>query len=506
MALANYFERSATAIAHVISGYDSSAIADVLNRHTVGLDIGPDAAGPEGEALTDLLVRLLARLYPSLSLSGRATDLDKWRQLAAAINPKIELNAEPPDIAVALGDARPVGATVIYAGSRGWDAYVSTETPRSVGSTTNPLGAGAAACLAAANVFRSIFDKEPRLDSDLTLSTLHMRRGVTRSSQTPAGLNVGDETVIAGLGAIGNAVAWALNRLAPTGTLHLVDPQTVELSNLQRYVLTDALDIGTAKVTAIAERCAGLTTVQHETDWAGFVADHGNRWERVIVALDSARDRRAVQATLPRWIANAWTQSGDLGVSEHPWTSDGACLRCLYLPDEPLPSEDKLIARALRIERPERELQLRNLLHANGPPPAELLDEVAHNLDVPRDQLEPFGQRPVRDLYVQGICGGAVLPLSRLGDVPHDVHVPLAHQSAFAGVLLASRLAAHAVGKASTTTMVARIDVTRPIQEFATRPAQKDARGLCICQDAVYQDAYRLKYKTRRRPQSPVVA
>lgn len=503
MALADYFERSATAIAHVIGGYDSTAIADALDRHTVGVDIGPDAASPEGEALTDLLVRLFARLYPSLSLSGRATDLDKWRQLATAINPKIELDSERPDIAVAVGDANPAAATVIYAGSRGWDAHISSETPRTVGSTTNPLGAGAAACIAAANVFRSIFDEEPRLDSDLKLSTLHMRRGVTRSSLTPAGLNVGDETVIVGLGAIGNALAWALNRFEPAGTVHLVDPQAIELSNLQRYVLADRQDAGTAKVTQIAHRCISLTTVRHESDWAGFVADHGNRWERVIVALDSARDRRAVQATLPRWIANAWTQPGDLGVSEHPWTTDGACLRCLYLPDEALPSEDKLIARALRIERPDRELQLRNLLHANAPPPAELLDEIARNLDVPRDHLEPFGQRPMRDLYVQGICGGAVFPLSRLNDVPRDVHVPLAHQSALAGVLLASRLAAHALGRASTMTMVARIDVTRPIGEFATRPAQKDPRGLCICQDAVYQDAFRLKYKRRRRPPSP---
>jgi hypothetical protein len=32
-----------------------------------------------------------------------------------------------------------------------------------------------------------------------------------------------------------------------------------------------------------------------------------------LAGVDSARDRRAVQAALPGWAMNAWTQPGDLG-------------------------------------------------------------------------------------------------------------------------------------------------------------------------------------------------
>ena len=504
MALADYFDRSATAVAHVLGGYDSQAIADLLNRHSVSVVLGSDAGDTEGVALTDLLVRLLARLYPSLSFAGPSpSDLEHWQQLALAINPRIEFSDAAGGVAVAVGDARSDAQTVIYAGSSAWDAYVSTEGPRPIGTTSNPMGAGAAACLAAANVFRTTFDTGALLDRDLTFSALEMSSSASSSIPSLDSLDLGEGNVIAGLGAIGNGVAWVLGRLSVDGVVHLVDPESLELDNLQRYVMAERHDVNAPKVDIIARRFDTIKTVVHHEDWANFVATNGNRWTRVLVALDSARDRRSVQATLPQWVANAWTQHGDLGVSVHPWTEEGACLRCLYLPTETLPSEDKLIARALQVERPERELQIRNLLHSNDPPPADFLDEVAQALAIERQQLEPFATRPLRDLYVQGICGGAVLPLSRIGDVDREMHVPLAHQSALAGVLLAGRLLTHALAQDPPTTMISRLDLSRPIPSVVTQPAQKDPRGICICQDDIYRDAHRLKYtadrhKTRR--------
>jgi hypothetical protein len=87
--------------------------------------------------------------------------------------------------------------------------------------------------------------------------------------------------------------------------------------------------------------------------------------------------------------ANGWTQPGDLGVFAHPW-GDGACLSCLYLPAGTTPSEEKLVAEALGIARPERELQIRQPLQVGAPPPLELLQEVAEQLAVPLDIVEPL--------------------------------------------------------------------------------------------------------------------
>jgi hypothetical protein len=113
---------------------------------------------------------------------------------------------------------------------------------------------------------------------------------------------------------------------------------------------------------------------------------------------------------------------------------------------------------------------------------------------VPRAVLEPFASRPLRELYVEGVCGGAVLPLSRVGAPVQEVHVPLAHQSALAGVLLAGQLIATSNDAGPTTTAVTRIDLLRPLAEYLTQRAQKDPRGICICQDEIYREAYALEY------------
>ena len=58
--------------------------------------------------------------------------------------------------------------------------------------------------------------------------------------------------------------------------------------------------------------------------------------------------------------------------------------------------------------------------------------------DVPLAKLLPFEGRPLRALHTEGFCGGTVTPLGEPGRSANDVHVPLAHQSALAGVLLAA--------------------------------------------------------------------
>jgi hypothetical protein len=499
MALADYFYRSAVATSQLLGGYDEDAIREVLELKTVGIALPSEL--PPGSAaiqIADLSIRLLARLYPRLSiLSGTDDARQVATELARTINPRIDLDGATPDVLLAIGPASSDAPLTIHVGSDGWDARVSTHQAEPVGAA-NPFGAGAAACLGAANVFRAVFMDGDHLDSELVLSTLDLSTRESDLNVPLDGVNLGSANVLVGLGAVGQACLWALSRTTVVGTLHLVDHEHVELSNLQRYVLAGRQDDGAPK-TQLAERELGasaLRTAKQEMNFAEFISSNGHHWDRVAVALDSARDRRGVQASLPRWIANAWTQAGDLGVSTHDFT-EGACLACLYLPDGPTPSEDKRIAAAFKMERPDRELQIRNLLHDGGAPTAELLDELAQNLEVPRADLEPYSGRPLRDVYVEGICGGALLPLSRTGSPTHDVHVPVAHQSALAGVLLAGRIVAHALDVVPERSHAARIDVSREMAELIpdlNHPIAKDPRGICICQDPDYQDAYALKY------------
>ena len=77
----------------------------------------------------------------------------------------------------------------------------------------------------------------------------------------------------------------------------------------------------------------------------------------------------------------------------------------------------------------------------------------------------------------------------------HDVHVPLAHQSALAGVGLASRLVANNLGYGATHSEATRINLMDSVAQYPTQPLGKDQRGICVCQDETYVDAYRAKYQ-----------
>lgn len=499
MAFADYFERGAVAAAQVIAGFDEQAFKQALSDRTVGLSLGAEAAeAAEGRCLADLIVRLLARLYPSLAIGavaearGLASELG---ELACRINPAIEIReGGSAKAGIVIGAGKASFDTSVFVGSDRWLALVGTDGPRPIGDSPNPFGAGAAACLACANIFRLLFlAGADQLDTDIIYSTYLGDVAVRRADQPSLPRDLPSGAVLIGCGAIGNGAAWALARAPFSGDLHLVDPEAIELSNLQRYVLGERSDVDLAKVD-IAQGVFdnGITPIPHQDSWARFVDAAGYNWRHALVALDSAVDRRAVQASLPERIVNAWTQPGDLGVSLHGrFPSVGSCLFCLYLPAIESKNEDELVAEALGV--PDRQQQVRHLLYKGVPVPPDLLDAVAERLNVPRGSLAAFEDRSVRELYVEGLCGGAVLPLDRLHAPRQEVHVPLAHQSALAGIQLAASFIRQLHGGVIDTTEITRINLLRSLGADLRQPARKGDQR-CICADADYVRRYTQKW------------
>lgn len=497
MALADYYRRGAVAAAQIIAGFDEAAFRRRLEPETIELAFGADAKRTEGRHALDMLVRLVARLYPVVAVRPRAGAdglAAELVDLARTINPNIEITTAAGTRAIAVGEgAKPRAKTVIFTGSAGPDALVATTSVRPVGRSSNPFGPGAAASFAAANVFRAIFlpDGERLLDDDLVFSTFDLEPRPT-SGATPGRVKVPLDSVLVGLGAIGNATAWALSRADAVGSLQLVDHQSVELSNLQRYVLAARGDEHAVK-SELAEAAftGSLSGTGRMQDWSSFVDERGHRWSHVLVALDSARDRRAVAASLPQHVINAWTQPGDLGVSSHDFLG-GACLACLYLADGRTPNQDEVVAKALAV--PERLREVRDMLHLGTPLGSAFLDAVATALGVEVDALQRFEGRTVRELYVEGLCGGTIVPLSRTHGAPAEVHVPLAHQSALAGVLLGARFVTTLARGPQAGSYATRLNVLKPVAALPTAPIRKDRRGICLCQDQIYVDAFRAKY------------
>ena len=116
MALPTFYRRSAVAVSHALHGYDEEAITRRLDDVTVGVAFGSDATkSAEGLALLDLVIRLVARFYPRLSiLDGSGTDHGReLAELARSINPLIDLvSSDDASITVAAG----AGAVAVVVG------------------------------------------------------------------------------------------------------------------------------------------------------------------------------------------------------------------------------------------------------------------------------------------------------------------------------------------------------------------------------------------------------
>ena len=496
MALADFFPRDAVAISQVLRGFQTDAFTEKLQGIRVAIAFGEDAvANHDGRDLLDLSVRLAARLYPSLTLAtvpaGERFAVDLLA-LAKSINPNIEISTGADShVGLSIGVAAPtVDAPTIYAGCDGWLARVGTNGPYRTSDLGNPFGAGFAACLAAANLFRLLFlpDGPNTLDADIRFP-LDVGSLPTLSATTLTA-----PLVLVGVGAVGNSASWALARTPLTGQIHLVDPQAVELGNLQRYVLCVRNDEGGVKVDVVAKEFgSALQARAHRMTWASFLRTNGYRWDRALVALDSAQDRRAVQGSLPRWIANAWTQAGDLGVSTHAFLGQDACLACLYLPTQQSKNEDQLVAEGLRV--PQLQDKVRFLLGSGEPIDKGFGDAVAAAWEVPANVVQPYVGRPIRELWVEGVCGGGIIPLGEAGDAPRELQVPLAFQSALAGMLLAAETVRDVLtAGAERTTVVRRVNVLRPLGDASPQRARKAGTGSCICEDPDFIAAYRKKY------------
>ena len=96
LATPDYFQRNAVAISQAISGLDEQRLEARLADVCVGVTMGLDARNEEGRAIADLLVRLLARLYPSLVIheEGEGGVGGQVTALARRINPRIDQSGQ----------------------------------------------------------------------------------------------------------------------------------------------------------------------------------------------------------------------------------------------------------------------------------------------------------------------------------------------------------------------------------------------------------------------------
>jgi hypothetical protein len=518
MSLPRFYARVADAVGS-IAALGPDALASHLDGSTVSVHAPAQSADDTTIANAALFaVNLAARLYPRLLLSGPSDWTSAAARLATSINPAAELDVS--DAASTAADVftldwasdpahDPTGHIVTVAAD-GWNAHVdpsdATQYP------AHPIAALAAAALGVGEVFRAVFADPlgPRGRRDRQPGGFNLITAADPTPAVPAGtstLRLPDAHLI-GAGAVGQACLLALTSTDVQLTLAVLDPQTVDLSNLQRYVLTTDTDVGATKVQ-LAERAAAdssVTVVAVPTVWGADSRSGPGTANIVLTALDSAADRIAVAAGLPARAYNAWTQPADIGWSRHERFGVEPCLACLYYPDRPRPNEHELIADALR-QPPLRVLSylvtrtpigaplplVATAVDLPAPPQANewtqqsLLADLIEAGFLDSAQAPTWTGRQIGQVYHDGICAGGLirLPGSANGEA---ALVPLAHQSALAGIMLAATFVASCdedlLGHRPRC-VEARFDSLRGLPQTLTRPRERTAG--CLCSDPFYR-------------------
>lgn len=520
--LAPFLARIHNAAGPLLGGIGSSEFGERLLASTLTLETGSEQAADPGQRAGFLLAaNLAARLYPRISLVAPDELIGEAEALVRQINAGIDF--EMPDeqglVCSWLG-GEPAARRVTVA-AQGWNVVIDGIEPA---APAEPPAAMAAAALGIGEAFRALF--YDLLEHGRTEPAPFAMNLVTfgEPAELPPLPEVVDlgEVHLAGCGAIGQAAVATLAALRLSGTLHAVDHEAVDEGNLQRYLLALVDDPGTPKPRLVERAFAGseLKVELVETLWGADERTAPGR-ETVVAALDTKQGRIELAGGLPREIFNAWTQPRDLGASRHlSFGAEKACLACLYWPNRERPGETELIARALGEDELRVVTYLLSGIPVGTPLPADqingtvrlprpaaaatwsdrsLLADLIDRFKLPAAEFEPLGGLGVRGLYRDAVCAGMLIEHG--GDRGAEVSVPLAHQSALAGILLANELVVDRVPELRAEcpeTIVARYDVLRGGEQTWTRLSGREPR--CICSDPDYLAAHQARWGAGAAP------
>ena len=521
MSLPRFFSRVADAI-QPVAAISPPALAKHLEQTTVAIHAPSSAENNPADSDAALLaVNLAARLYPQLHLSGPTIWTECAAALAEAINPGADIDRAakaPAATNVVTLDwsghpARSAHGPIVTVGADGWNARVD---PRETSQQqpAAPLAALAAATLGVAEVFRVVFaealGQRGRRDRQPGGFNLITSGEPSDAAPTPTSTPRLPDAHLVGAGAVGQACLLALRATGIPTNLTVVDPESVELSNLQRYALAADGDVGVAKTELAARATIGsaVTVIPVPTVWGADRRSGPATAYVVLTALDSPADRLAVAAGLPGRAYNAWTQPADVGWSRHEHFGSEPCLACLYYPDRPRPNEHELIASALR--QPALRILSYLITHTpvgaplplittvpDLPPPPDastwtsqpLLDDLVELGFLMSGDTSQWAGKHVDQLYRDGICAGGIIRLPGSADSEAAL-VPLAHQSALAGIMLATSYIAgshDALRRHRPSQIEARFDLLRGFPQTLTRPRARTSG--CLCSDSFYLDA-----------------
>lgn len=399
---------NARVLASALGILETEQAAELLDV-SVLVTISPD--DPMAVQLAEDVIVLLSRTIDKVALSGIAS----------------------PTLEIVIGDAEPHVAKADV-----FRVAVST-THATVGSAlanrdrlakVAPILRRMVACYACAAAMKRVVPQlEFPLVGPLTLPFDSLGIDLTAlNDEIPLG-----KAYLAGAGAIGNALLWAMQGLNVSGELHVVDFDHVEDGNLQRQVWFDEKDLGKMKCDCLVDKAQphfpNLKLIPRNSELQCLPEKSRGAWlSKLIVAVDSRRVRRRLQEdVLPGEVFDASTTDiTEVVVHYHRQPTEHACLSCIYVEDAVEREFEAHIAAQLGV-------------------PVEKVREFVIDLEAAEAIIRKYPQDiPGTDSIVglaydtlfKNLCGTGKLSRER----ENTSVTPFAFVSALAGILLALEL------------------------------------------------------------------
>jgi hypothetical protein len=280
----------------------------------------------EDEAAVKLEKRI-AVTSSSHEAAALAADVRQYIERSVALSK----SGDPADLEILIGaDPRIRSDVKLFVSLSSAGISVGSAGPSHI-DDCHPLLSAIAACYVAGFALCRVLGLETTHCPDDVLTVRFADLGVSPGIlETNVDLS---DTVLVGAGAIGNAFLFSLRHVTVSGELTVADPKDVGGGNANRCVYFDESSHG-PKAVELCRRAQldfpKLTLTPYLGTFSDVVKERG-RVKRAIVAADSRRVRRSIQADLPFEVIDASTSGAEeIVVYSRLQPTYGACLACVY--------------------------------------------------------------------------------------------------------------------------------------------------------------------------------
>lgn len=377
-------------------------------------------------------------------------------------------------------------------GNNGWAIYWNTPI-LSKAIKTNPIGSLFAGVFAGNEIFKTLIKGWPLRPGlrllpapPLIFNTYDYSQSDEVNPDFPEQVNV-DGAHIIGVGGVGSATMLALSCCAALqGEIFIIDPDFLDITNLNRYLIGIIRDIGSPKVEIAQRVLAGTLRINIIKDsYAVFTKGMPvKKLPLVIISVDSDAIRKEVQSDLPRIILNAGTGDVVWRVTRHDFINR-ACLRCISRADEK--GDPIVLSLAQKLGLPISLVQ--QYWESAEPLPRTILNQSTKLKPV---QIEICVDKRLRDLREE-LCANPHLFLN------NEEAVSLPSLSAMPGILLAGELVKE------VSTQHERVYLNSRKNHFLASvlsyPQAKQLSAMekvpeCGCTEEVYQSFFNEKWES----------